>query len=62
MDFKKAGRSKVATLYLSRELVITSECSPMVTGSNTSGMILACGNIADITLDTRYSALGHQLN
>ena len=52
MDFKKAGRSKVATLYLSRELVITSECSPMVTGSNTSGMIFA-----DITLDTQLSAI-----
>ena len=35
----------------------------MVTGSNTSGMSLVCGNITDITLAIdRYTTLGHQMN
>ena len=45
---KPAGQNRQPCI-LGKEGVITSECSPMVTGSNTSGMSLVCGNITDIT-------------
>ena len=52
---KPAGQNWQPCIYLGKAGVITSECSPMVTGSNTSGMIFA--DITLDTLDTQLSAI-----